>query len=71
MPWYGGKYKFHQKDKVERMSIAYLLDRIDVLGQTDPLINVERFEQFDVVQDLLLAEVDEDSVFFNLEPIYL
>lgn len=53
------------------MSIAYLLDRIDVLGQTDPLINVERFEQFDVVQDLLLTEVDEDSVFFNLEPIYL
>lgn len=53
------------------MSIAYLLDRIDVLGQTDPLINVERFEQFDVVQDLLLAEVDEDSAFFNLEPIYL
>lgn len=71
MPRYGGKYKFHQKDQVERMSTAYLLDRSDVFGQADPLINVERFEEFDVVQDLLLAEVNEDSIFFNLEPVYL
>lgn len=52
------------------MTIADFLYCRDVFCETDALIDIQGFVVLYVGEDLLLAEIDKDCVFFDLEPVH-